>query len=68
MWELGSFALRLGFCLSMYAIAIDLLGTWRRRKELLQSGRNATIGCLLCLTVATVCYEESPISLLAPCG
>lgn len=54
MWELGRFALRLGLCLSSYAIAADLLGHWRRRDELVRSGRNATIGCLLCLTVATI--------------
>ncbi len=52
MPELGQFALRLGLFLSVYAILADLLGRWRRRDELLVSARNATIGCLLCLTVA----------------
>ncbi|UCD52541.1 MAG: heme lyase CcmF/NrfE family subunit [Phycisphaerales bacterium] len=52
MAELGRFALLLGFCLSSYAILADLLGTWRRREELWRSGRNATIACLACLTVA----------------
>ncbi len=54
MGELGQFALRLGLFLSGYAILVDLLGSWRNRSELLRSGRNATMGCLLCLTVATV--------------
>ena len=54
MGELGQFALRLGLFLSGYAILIDLLGLWRGRNELLKSGRNATIGSLLCLTAATV--------------
>ncbi len=54
MGELGQFALRLGLFLSGYAILVDLVGFWRNRSELLRSGRNATMGCLLCLTVATV--------------
>ena len=52
MAEIGQFALRLGLFLSVYAILADLLGRWQRRSELLVSARNATIGCLLCLTVA----------------
>jgi cytochrome c-type biogenesis protein CcmF len=52
--ELGQFALRLGLFLSGYALLVDLLGSWRNRRELLASGRNATVGCLLCLTVAVV--------------
>lgn len=54
MWELGQFALRLGLFLSSYAVLIDLVGLWRHRGELLDSGRNATLGSLLCLTVATI--------------
>jgi cytochrome c-type biogenesis protein CcmF len=54
MPELGQFALRLGLFLSVYAIFADLLGRWRNRGELLASARNATLGCLLCLTVACV--------------
>jgi len=54
MSELGQFALRLGLFLSGYAILMDLLGSWRDRRELLRSGRNATAGALLCLTVACV--------------
>ena len=54
MPDLGQFALRLGLFLSFYAVAIDLLGRWRDREELRASARNATIGCLLCLTVAGV--------------
>jgi len=52
MGELGPFALRLGLFLSGYALVIDLLGLWRKRRELLDSGRNATVASLLCLTVA----------------
>jgi len=54
MSELGQFALRLGLFLSGYALFADLLGRWRDRRELLASARNATTGCLLCLTVAAV--------------
>jgi cytochrome c-type biogenesis protein CcmF len=54
MADLGQFALRLGLFLSAYALLVDLLGAWRERPELRASGRNATMGCLLCLTVATV--------------
>ena len=54
MAELGHFALLLGLFLSGYAILVDLLGTWRNKTELLESGRNATIACLVCLTVAMV--------------
>ncbi len=53
MAELGQFALRLGLFLSGYAIFADLLGRWQRRSELLRSGRNATVACLLCLSVAS---------------
>ena len=52
MSELGQFALRLGLFLSGYALLMDLLGVWRDRRTLLASARNATVGCLLCLTVA----------------
>jgi cytochrome c-type biogenesis protein CcmF len=52
MADLGQFALRLGLFLSAYAILVDLLGRWYDRRELLRSGRNATFGCLLCLTAA----------------
>ncbi len=52
MSELGQFALRLGLFLSVYAILADLLGGRRDRGELLASARNATVACLLCLTVA----------------
>jgi cytochrome c-type biogenesis protein CcmF len=52
MADLGQFALRLGLFLSGYAILVDLLGRWYDRRELLQSGRNATLGCLLSLTAA----------------
>ena len=54
MAELGQFALRLGLFLSAYAIFADLLGRRQDSGELRRSGRNATIGCLLCLTVAAV--------------
>jgi cytochrome c-type biogenesis protein CcmF len=52
--DLGQFALRLGLFLSGYALVIDLLGRWWEGRELHASARNATVGCLLCLTVAVV--------------
>jgi cytochrome c-type biogenesis protein CcmF len=52
MAELGKFALQLGLFLSGYAILVDLLGSWRNKIELIDSGRNATIACFACLTVA----------------
>ena len=57
MPEFGQFALRLGLLLSGYAILVDLVGRRWHRRELLASGRNATIGCLLCLTAACVALE-----------
>jgi cytochrome c-type biogenesis protein CcmF len=53
MAELGHFALILGFFLAGYAVLIDLLGAWRKDGGLIDSGRNATIASLVCLTVAT---------------
>jgi len=52
MAELGRFVLLLGLFLSGYAILADLLGSWRGDNGLLNSGRNATIACFGCLTVA----------------
>lgn len=52
MAELGHFALQLGLFLSGYAIFVDLLGVWRNKAKLIKSGRNATIACLVCLTIA----------------
>jgi len=54
MAELGRFALLLGLFLSSYAILVDLLGGWRKDAGLIKSGRNATIACLACLTIAVV--------------
>ena len=57
MSEFGQFALRLGLFLSVYAILVDTIGRRWNRRELLASGRNATIGCLLCLTAACAALE-----------
>jgi len=57
MPEFGQFALRLGLLLSAYAILVDTIGRRWQRRELLASGRNATVGCLLCLTAACVALE-----------
>ncbi|MBN1806183.1 MAG: heme lyase CcmF/NrfE family subunit [Sedimentisphaerales bacterium] len=54
MAELGSFALLLALFLSGYAVAIDLLGSWRRDSGLIKSARNATVASLACLTIAMV--------------
>ena len=52
MVELGQFALLLGLFLSGYAVVVDPLGAFRKDSGLIKSGRNATIGCLLCLSTA----------------
>ena len=52
MVELGQFMLVLAHFLSSYAVIVDLLGVWRKNDGLMKSGRNATISCMLCLTVA----------------
>ncbi len=52
MVELGQFALFLGLFLSGYAVVVDPLGAFRKDSGLIKSGRNATIGCLLCLSTA----------------
>ncbi|MDH4239724.1 MAG: cytochrome c biogenesis protein CcsA [Phycisphaerae bacterium] len=54
MAELGNFALILGLFLAGYAVLIDILGAWRKDGGLIDSGRNATIASLGCLTVATL--------------
>jgi len=54
MAELGNFALILGFFLAGYAVLVDVLGAWRKDGGLIDSGRNATIASLGCLTVATI--------------
>lgn len=54
MAELGHFALILGLFLAAYAVLIDLLGAWRKDRGAVESGRNATIASLACLTVATI--------------
>ena len=52
MTDLGNFALHIGLFLGSYAVLIDLLGAWRQDNSLIRSGRNATVACLGCLTVA----------------
>ena len=54
MAELGHFALLLGLFLSGYAVFADLLGAWRKDIGSIESGRNATIASLTCLTVSMV--------------
>lgn len=54
MAELGHFALLTGLFLSGYAVLVDVLGAWRKEPGLIESGRNATVACLGCLTVAMV--------------
>lgn len=54
MAELGHFALLLGLFLSGYAVLADLLGAWRKDIGSIESGRNATIASLTCLTVSMV--------------
>ena len=54
MAELGYFALLTGLFLSGYAVLVDVLGAWREEPGLIRSGRNATVACLGCLTVAMV--------------
>jgi len=53
MADLGRFALILGLFLAGYAVLIDLLGALRKETGLIDSGRNATVACWLCLTVAS---------------
>ncbi|HEG43293.1 MAG TPA: heme lyase CcmF/NrfE family subunit [Phycisphaerales bacterium] len=52
MVELGQFTLMLAHFLCSYAVIVDLLGVWRKNDGLMKSGRNATISCMLCLSVA----------------
>jgi len=61
MAELGYFALVVGLFLASYAVLVDLLGAGAKEMGLLESGRNATISCWLCLTVATVALSVSLI-------
>ncbi len=52
MADLGQFSLLLAQFLCGYAVIVDLLGVWRKDDGLIKSGRNATVSCMLCLTVA----------------
>ncbi|MHC4475453.1 MAG: heme lyase CcmF/NrfE family subunit [Planctomycetota bacterium] len=54
MAELGHFALMISLFVSGYAVLVDLLGWWRAEAGLMKSGRNATVACWLCLSVAMV--------------
>ncbi|MHC4855854.1 MAG: heme lyase CcmF/NrfE family subunit, partial [Planctomycetota bacterium] len=53
MVDFGQFSLLLALFLSAYAVIADLAGSIRKDAGLMQSGRNATAGALLCLTTAT---------------
>ncbi len=52
MAELGHFALLLAFILGSCATPLDMLGNLRSRVGLMRCGRNATIACFACLSVA----------------
>lgn len=52
MAELGHFALLVGLFFSGYSVLADLLGAWRKDIGSIESGRNATIASLICLTVS----------------
>ncbi|MHC4912937.1 MAG: heme lyase CcmF/NrfE family subunit [Planctomycetota bacterium] len=52
MADLGHFALLTGLFFSGYAVLVDILGAWRKERGLIESGRNATIACLGCLSIA----------------
>ena len=54
MAELGTFSLRLAIFVTVYAVMIDLVGSIRRDRFLMQSARNATFACWLCLSAAIV--------------
>ncbi len=61
MVELGQFTLVLAHFLSSYAVIVDLLGVWRKNDGLMKSGRNATISCMLCLSVAIAVLLTLPL-------
>lgn len=52
MAQLGNFSLILALFLSSYAILADMAGAWRQDLGLFRSGRNAMLGCFLCLSVS----------------
>jgi cytochrome c-type biogenesis protein CcmF len=52
MIDLGHFSLILALFLSSYAIVADAVGTWRKDKGLLRSGRNAMGAYFVCLSVS----------------
>ena len=52
MAQLGQFALFLGLFLSGYAVIVDPLGAHCKDAGLIKSARNATIGCMICLSAA----------------
>ena len=54
MAELGTFSLRLAIFIAAYAVLLDLAGALRNERVLLQSARNATLACWLCLSTAIV--------------
>ena len=52
MIDLGRFCLLLSCFLSGYAVVVDILGSRRKDRVLIDSARNATNACLACLSVA----------------
>ena len=59
MDSLGSFALLLALCISAYAVAAALMGTWKQKPLLQQSAERATIAVGGLVLIATSCLVVS---------